>query len=341
MIAARFRCARPAAAMAACAVVALLAGCGQEATADRSASATTAPTVASDLDGDASEATTTSADGPADTASTTDGPADTIDPTTSSTAVTPETTAGRQQSGGSSTIVGCTAGPIPDVAGLDPFYVQGCRIQNFWVVAGEPVDPAAVEAAADLVSAFFEADPLLGRVLADSGVRLGVIGAEQRTTDMPEYRDLYEAFPDVDWDNESRGLGATADRPLVSAGEENVLCLAGDAYRGEDILLHEFAHVLHLQGFAVIDPGFQPALDIAYRQAMDAGTWDNTYAATNAEEYWAEGVQSYFGRNRTSDPPDGVHGPVSTRSALRTADPDLYRLIDNRLERVVLPQRCP
>ncbi len=235
----------------------------------------------------------------------------------------------------------CQVGPVPASAGLDPFYTQGCRVANFWVISASVVEPGALEAAAALVEAVFVNDPVLGRAVVDSGVRLGIIGADQRTTEMPEYRDLYEVFPDTDWDNRARGLGATAARPLVSAGEENVLCLDADRYRGEDILLHEFAHVLHLQGYAVVDPTFDPALRAAYDQAVASGTWADTYALTNVEEYWAEGVQSYFGRNLGADPADGVHGPLDTRDELAAADPVLHALIDDRLGGVTLPAWCP
>ncbi|MDH3295208.1 MAG: hypothetical protein OER95_12890, partial [Acidimicrobiia bacterium] len=167
-----------------------------------------------------------------------------------------------------------------------------------------------------------------------------VIGSTQRTTEMPEYRDLDEVFPGVDWDNRARGLAATVERPLVSAGEENILCLPGDRYHGEDILLHEFAHVLEQFAYPALDPDFDRRLDDAYAQAFADGVWDGTYAAENRSEYWAEGVQSYFGRNLVDAFPDGVHGPIGSADALAAADPDLFALIDERLAGVGLPPRC-
>ncbi|MEM9613766.1 MAG: hypothetical protein AAGA59_12585 [Actinomycetota bacterium] len=234
----------------------------------------------------------------------------------------------------------CEVGPVPAVAGLDPFYVQGCDLAGFWVVAGEGVDPEAVTQAAALADAFLGPDPVLARAVLDSGVRLGVIGATQQVTDMPEYRDLPEVFPDVDWNARARGLGSTAARPLVSAGEENLLCLDGDRYRGEDILLHEFAHTLHLQGLAIVDPDFDDDLLAAYTAAMAEGIWVDTYASTNPEEYWAEGVQSYFERNLSAVVADGIHGPIDTRQELADADPALFALIDERFASVRLPPTC-
>ncbi len=234
----------------------------------------------------------------------------------------------------------CQSGPIPASAGFDPFYGQGCDLDGFWVVAAEEVDSEAVTRAGEFVSTIFASDPALAASLRATDIRLGVIGENQRTTEMPEYRDLNEVFPGTDWDSRARGLGATFERPLVSAGEENVLCLDGDRYRGEDILLHEFAHVLHEFGYATIDPTFQPRLDAAFANALDLGIWDDTYAAENAAEYWAEAVQSYFGRNLSFEVPDGVHGPIDTGAALADADPTVHALIDEKLGSIVLPAGC-
>lgn len=238
-------------------------------------------------------------------------------------------------------VAGCDIGPVPPSAGLDPFYTQGCRIDGFWVVAHHDVDPEAIIRAAGTVERILATDERLASTLAADGIRLGIIGRDQQTTDMPEYRDLNTAFPETDWDARARGLGATLDRPLVSAGEENVLCLPDDRYLGEDILLHEFSHVLHEFGYTSLDPGFDDELLAAYHMALDEGSWSGTYAETNHHEYWAEGVQSYFERNLAADPADGIHGPIDTRTELAAADPALHALIDRLLGGVELPPQCP
>ncbi|MEL7209973.1 MAG: hypothetical protein AAGK32_17355, partial [Actinomycetota bacterium] len=179
----------------------------------------------------------------------------------------------------------------------------------------------------------------LGEDLVEVAV-FGHLGGALVGADDPEYRDLNEVFPEVDWDLRARGLGATPERPLVSAGEENVLCSAGDRYLGEDILLHEFAHTLHEQGLAIVYSSFQADLVAAYDQAVAEDIWADTYAATNPAEYWAEGVQSYFDRNEESNPPNGIHGPIATRQALADADPTLFGLIDRYFAGVELPASC-
>src|SRR5262249_22098499 len=127
------------------------------------------------------------------------------------------------------------------------------------------------------------------------------------------------------WDRRARGLGATRQRPAVSCGEENLLNLKGDRYPRENILIHEFAHVIHEIGLAAVDDEFDGRLLQTYQHALAKGLWKDTYAATTHKEYWAEGVQSYFDTNA---PPGGVHNDVNTRERLEQYDPDLFHLID-------------
>jgi hypothetical protein len=163
--------------------------------------------------------------------------------------------------------------------------------------------------------------------LAERRVRVAIIGAQEQTTDIPEYRDLPTAFPGVDWNARARGLGATPARPAISAGEENILGLPGDRYKGESILVHEFAHAVMDMAVVPADATFLPKLNAAYGKAIKKGLWRRTYAATNTSEYWAEGVQSWFAANRTASPPNGVHNHINGRAALAGYDPDLASLI--------------
>lgn len=171
--------------------------------------------------------------------------------------------------------------------------------------------------------------PDVRETLIENNVRVGVIGADEVTTDMPEYSELNEGQNEVDWDERARGLGATPERPLVSGAEENMLCYPDDWYEGENILLHELAHTIKGMGLEALDPSFEDRIRTLYKQALDKGLWNDTYAATNPDEYGAERVQSYFNTNLETDPPDGVHNHVDTRSELEEYGPELYAVIDS------------
>ena len=238
----------------------------------------------------------------------------------------------------------CPESPaLPAGLDLDVFYAKYCVAHGVAIVASVEVPDAALQRAQALVAAML--GPVRDDALAaihDARVRVGVIGVDQVTTDLPEHSDLNEAFPDgADWDTRTRGVAATLARPLTSAAEENLLCLAGDVYAGESILVHEFAHTVHEQGVAVVDATFQGRLEAAYAAAMDAGLWADTYAATNAIEYWAEGVQSYFDVNGFADPADGIHNAIATREDLQGYDPALFALVDEVFAGVPVLSLCP
>jgi hypothetical protein len=233
---------------------------------------------------------------------------------------------------------------LPAGLALDPFYAKYCVADGVAIVASDEVPDAALQRARDLVGAMLA--PVRADAVAaihDARVRVGVIGVDQVTTDLPEHADLNEAFPlpDGDWDTRTRGVAATQARPLTSAAEENLLCAPGDVYAGESILVHEFAHTVHEQGVAVVDASFDGRLRTAYQEAVEAGLWTDTYAATNAIEYWAEGVQSHFDVNGSADPADGVHNAIASRDALQSHDPALYALVDEVFGGTAALDLCP
>jgi hypothetical protein len=206
---------------------------------------------------------------------------------------------------------------------LDPFYDQYIDVQDVPIVASERVSAYALLEAAYLIRRMVQKRPELLNGLVKHRIRFVVLAHDEMTTDIPEYSDL----PNPDhWDRRARGLGATRARPAVSCGEENLLEYPGDPYASENILIHEFAHSLFTFGVLEIDRSYEKRLRETYEYAMDNGLWKGTYAAKNPQEYWAEGVQSWFNTNREND---GQHNHVDTRSELKTYDPKLARLLQD------------
>jgi putative membrane-bound dehydrogenase-like protein len=204
---------------------------------------------------------------------------------------------------------------------LDSFYKKHVSVRGFPIVGSDKVSDFALVEAAYLIENVLARRPDILEALAKNKVRFAVMACSERTTDIPEHHDLR---PAKYWDRRARGLGATRIRPAVSCGEENLLGFPGDPYRNENILIHEFAHAIHLMALNSIDRDFDRRLRKLYRSAMERGLWNGTYAATNPEEYWAEGVQSWFDCNR---PKDRQHNDANTREKLEKYDPDLARLI--------------
>ena len=198
----------------------------------------------------------------------------------------------------------------------------GRAVEGIPVVASGRVRPEAVAEAVWLINRMLTKRPDVARAIARSPVRFVVMAHDEFTTDVPEHSDLR---PRERWDRRARGLGATLARPATSCGEENLLCFPGDPYATENILIHEFGHTIHEFGLAAADPTFQGRLDAAFAAAREHGRWEGTYARSNAAEYWAEGVQSWFSCNRTND---REHGTINSPAAVREHDPPLAALLE-------------
>lgn len=132
------------------------------------------------------------------------------------------------------------------------------------------------------------------------------------------------------------GSGGTDSFPLTVGTEANLMDGSGD----ENAFVHEFAHSLMNIALSRLDPDFTSELDRAYESAWSGGLWADTYAITNVQECWAEGVQSWFDVNRNSCVGgDGVHNDINTRAELEAYDVPLFTLL-NRVykEGLTLPK---
>jgi alpha-glucosidase len=201
---------------------------------------------------------------------------------------------------------------------LDPFYAKYTDYQGYPILSSAKVSDAALLEARYLIGQMLAGRDDIVQALVERNCRFTVMAPSEMTTDVPEQRDMQ---PKEYWDRRARGLGGR----ITSCGEENLLNLRGDRYRNENILIHEFAHCIHQCGLRTVDPTFDRRLRETYRRAMDAGLWAETYAAENAGEYWAEGVQVYFD---CQAPKGGVHNDIDKREKLEKYDPELFRLID-------------
>ncbi|MBP7950033.1 MAG: hypothetical protein KA004_10285 [Verrucomicrobiales bacterium] len=214
---------------------------------------------------------------------------------------------------------------------LPGFYKKFISARGYPIVASETVCDEALKEAAHLVNLMLAKRPEVREAMVKSGSRMCILAWNEFTTDQPEFAHLgavpMPEFPELSgkdyWDCRARGLGGSEEDPFCSCGEENLLGYPGDPYAAECILIHEFAHNIHLRGLVRVDPTFDGRLRETYQKAMRAGLWKGKYAATNHHEYFAEGVQSWFDNNREND---HDHNHVNTRSELEEYDPGLAAL---------------
>lgn len=208
----------------------------------------------------------------------------------------------------------------PEALKLNAFYKKYCSASGYPIVSSERVSDYALKEAASLVDMMLSRRPDIRQAMIKSGSRLIVMAHDEYTTDVPEHAGLK---PKEYWDVRARGLGGSKTDPVCSCGEENLLAFPGDPYSTENILIHEFAHNIHLRGVVNIDPTFDNRLKETYKRAKARGLWFGKYASTNKNEYFAEGVQSWFGNNRK---PDHDHNHVDTRRELIEYDKGLADL---------------
>lgn len=214
----------------------------------------------------------------------------------------------------------------PAELGVPPFYTKFISARGYPIVASARVNDYALKEAAFLVNQLLAHRDDVREAMIASGSRMCILAYNEFTTDLPEFAPRgavkgFEQFSAKDyWDARARGTGGSETDPYCSCAEENLLAYPGDPFAAECILIHEFAHNMHLRGLVNVDPTFDARLRETYDRAMRVGLWKGKYASVNHHEYFAEGVQSWFDNNREND---HDHNHVNTRAELQEYDPDL------------------
>lgn len=218
---------------------------------------------------------------------------------------------------------------VPQGKGIPDFYGKYAEAGGLYVTASGRVDDEALRRAAAVIGQMLAKRPDVEAEMARKGCHVMVIGRDEETCDLPEFAHICNSPDSIAyWNRRARGFGgAPEDTYSSSCGEENLLCLPGDRYKGENILVHEFAHLIHTIGICGVEPGFNARLEALMEEAARKGLWKDTYAMSNKEEYFAECVQSFFNCNRRALPADGVHNGIDSRSKLKNYDPGMYMLL--------------
>ena len=160
----------------------------------------------------------------------------------------------------------------PAALKLNKFYGKFVDANGYPIVSSARVNDYALKEAAYLIDMMLAQRPDVRKAMIASGSRMIVMAHDEFTTDIPEHAHLK---PRNYMDRRARGLGGSLTDPVCSCAEENILGFKGDPYSTENILIHEFAHNIHLRGMVNIDPTFDDRLKKTYRRAMSQGLWTN------------------------------------------------------------------
>jgi hypothetical protein len=211
---------------------------------------------------------------------------------------------------------------------MDPpeggFYAKRLDYEGLAIKAPSNVVDQALYAAHERLSMMLSHLPSVRVKLAAAGAELHIIGRDQVTTDLPEWRHdkgkpLAE-YNGLTRDERTRGMGGLR----ASCGEENLLRLDKDRYRGRDICVHEFAHTIFNYG---IPRSVRKQFAEQRQRSLARGLWVGSYAGSNVNEFFAELSMWYFGTrgdlNMKGDKPaDGQAG-------LKAYDPEAFALLDD------------
>ena len=241
-----------------------------------------------------------------------------------------------------------SVGPPPARLKIDPFYTRFTWAREFSVL-GRHASDAALLKANDTIRKLFAYRHDILKALIGAGVKLVILGADEKVSDLPEYRS--SRSPAVD--PLARLIDYSPETKTLVVAEENVLGDPDNPGIGPDQVIRLLARAAHdVAGTRPVDPNWESRgravqqyelrvkrLDIRFderlaelhKAALKDGKWKGTPAARDRQEYWATGVLAYFDAlGQSATPPDAPH-PISTREALKSYDPDLYTLVNETM----------
>lgn len=206
------------------------------------------------------------------------------------------------------------------------FYSKLLNCNDILIRSSDVVDDKALFVAAGKIRRMLAHMPVALKHLVKNGSELHIIGKNQQTSDLPEFRNqkgvkFMDNGIETDIDQRTRGMGGL----FASCGEENLLNLPGDRYGGgSDICSHEFAHTIMAYG---LDNVLQEKIKARHKQALAEGLWKGAYAGSNPEEYWAELSMWYFGMH--GEFLRGTKLPAAGAKGLKAYDAGGYALLDS------------
>ena len=221
----------------------------------------------------------------------------------------------------------CKITAPPKSMHLDKFYKKYVDVNGIPIVTSWRVPDSCIVAAHHTLYAMTSMlKPEVLGAMKKHGTRVAIMARYEGETDIPEHHFMINDTT-VNMDVRARGMEGTMEVPVTTCAEENILAYQIDKYHAEDILIHEFAHSIHLIGIYQVDPTINEKLDSLLAKAKARGIYANTYRLDNGMEYFAEAVQDWFNVNAEVQRADGKHNWINTREELLAMDPDMYHLL--------------
>lgn len=222
---------------------------------------------------------------------------------------------------------------------INAFYKKYLDAGGIYIVSSDSVKDEALMKMQEIINMMLLKRPDIKKYMADKGCYTMVLGRHEEVCDLPEYKHICNSPDSIAyWNKRARGFGGEPQgKYTASFGEENLLALPGDRYKGENIPLHEFSHIIHTVGILGVEPGFNKKLEACMAHARREGLWKDTYAMSDIYEYFAECVQSFFDCNQYALPGNGIHNAINRRVKLKEYDPMMYNLLKDYFYDIPIP----
>lgn len=235
--------------------------------------------------------------------------------------------------------------PPPAKFKIDPYYTKFTWAREFTVVGRQASDEALLKANDTIRKMFAYRHDVLKALIGD-GVKLVVLGRNEKIADLPEY----QSFKSIkEFDALARVLEYSPETKLLVVPEENVLANPRNPNVGDNQVIRVFGDALyHVTAQRPVDPNwenrgravqqyelrvkrldvrFDESLKATFEKATGAGKWKGTSAIHDRVSYWTAGVLAYFDALGQDSAPNDAPHPIRTREALKDYDADLFALV--------------
>ncbi|HTI72223.1 MAG TPA: hypothetical protein VMF06_19765 [Candidatus Limnocylindria bacterium] len=238
--------------------------------------------------------------------------------------------------------------PPPMKFKVEPYYTKFTWAREFHVI-GKGASDEALLAANDTIRKVFAYRHDILKALINDGVRLVVLGPDEKLADLPEFAGADPKSIDLN----ARTFDLTPEIKRIVVSQENVLADPRDRWVGDNQVVRGMARAFYREtAFRPVDPNwekrgrdvqqyelrvkrldvqFDERLKTLFEAAKAKDLWKGTPAAENREEYWVTGVTAYFDATGQSGVPLAGSHVIGNREQLKAFDPDLYALVNETM----------
>ena len=219
-----------------------------------------------------------------------------------------------------SDFISCDVISPPEAVNLNSYYKKYINCNGIPVIGAEAVPDEALIEASNTLEFMLNGLNDVTRQLVIDGNYVSLYPEGGAITDLPENFIGTGPFTTGVYNN-------TQTLKAVASDVSSLLCQPEAGFG--HTLVHEIAHMIDIGGYRQLGTSFANQLDALYQDALSSGTWQNTYASSNAIEYLAEAVTIYYGVNWIGpEGGDGSRNNIGTRALLQQNDAGIFNLIN-------------